>query len=152
MKSDVSKRVREANRKICKEYPFLLIHSYNRDGSEKRISYSHIFLDDMPIGWQKAFGLKMCAELRQALRKADLLESYRVLQVKDKFGELQWNDLGGNEETDKIIAKYKKMSRITCAKCGKKATRISQGRILPYCSKCYGNTENETHVPIENGY
>ena len=99
---------------------------------------SYTELDALDSGWRKAFGIYICKDLKKALladggRKR--LRRYRIDQVKEKFGELRWYDHGGNEETDKIIAKYTYISRHTCITCGKPADYMTRGWIEPYCKE-----------------
>ena len=87
-------------------------------------------LDDMPIGWKKAFGVQMCREIKDALlrnggRKA--LKQYHVDQVKEKYGSLRWYDSYGNDEVNDIIAKYECISYYTCVDCGRPAKYQSKG-------------------------
>ena len=43
-------------------------------------------LNSMPIGWRKAFGIQMCKEIKQALKKHNYLYNYRIMQIKEKYG------------------------------------------------------------------
>lgn len=43
-------------------------------------------LDAMPDGWRKAFGIQMCKEIKQELKKYNYLYKYRITQIKEKFG------------------------------------------------------------------
>lgn len=53
------------NKKLCKRYPFLIV----RDWNDKPFSYEFTYLDDMPEGWKKAFGMDMCEDIRKVLIK-----------------------------------------------------------------------------------
>lgn len=46
-------------------------------------------LDEMPEGWRIAFGKQLCDELKAELERAGRLESYRILQIKEKYGALR---------------------------------------------------------------
>ena len=95
-------------------------------------------LDALDKGWRKAFGIYICKDIKRALL-ADggwkRLKMYRIDQIKEKFGELCWYDHGGNEETNRIIAKYTYISRYTCITCGKSADYVTRGWIEPYCKE-----------------
>ena len=114
------------------------------EGIENFISLFHMIpyrteLDDMDWGWRKAFGIQMCKEMKAALLRAGgrkALHSYRITQIKEKYGELRWYDIWGYEETNKIIEKYAYISRHTCIDCGKPADYITKGWIEPYCKDC----------------
>lgn len=94
-------------------------------------------LDAMPNGWRKAFGIKMCKEIKKALKKTHSLKDYRILQIKEKWGYLHWYDSGENEELRQIINKYADLSINTCINCGKPYEVMSEGWISPYCKNCY---------------
>lgn len=95
-------------------------------------------LDAMPSGWRKAFGIKMCKEIKAALLKEGGLKalySYRIMDIKEKFGTLRWDDCHTTETIQHIINKYEGISYNTCIICGKQATWISNGWISPYCDE-----------------
>lgn len=95
-------------------------------------------LDSLDKGWRKAFGIYICKDLKRALLEdggRKRLRSYRIDQIKEKFGNLCWYDHGGNEETNRIINKYTYISRHTCITCGKSADYITIGWIEPYCKE-----------------
>ena len=96
-------------------------------------------LDSMDKGWRKAFGMNFCKDLRKALIKTGgykLLFRFRILQIKEKYGRLEVYCIGYNDEINKVISKYSKLSEKTCIRCGKPATWISKGWISPYCDDC----------------
>ena len=96
-------------------------------------------LDSMDKGWKDAFGMNFCKDLRKALIKTGgykLLFRFRILQIKEKYGILEVYCIGYNDEINKVISKYSKLSEKTCIRCGKPATWISKGWISPYCDDC----------------
>ena len=96
-------------------------------------------LDSMDKGWREAFGIDFCKELRKALIRTGgykLLFRFRILQIKEKYGRLEVYCIGYNDEINKVISKYSKLSEKTCIRCGKPATWISKGWISPYCDDC----------------
>ena len=102
---------------------------------------SYTELDAMEPGWRKAFGIQMCKELKQELKKHKFLYKYRIVQIKEKWGYLHWYD-GRTPKDSKIydiIRKYEQISAKTCGVCGKPATKISKGWIYPYCDDCVGD-------------
>lgn len=95
-------------------------------------------LDAMPRGWRKAFGIYICKDLKKALladggRKA--LNRFRIEQLKEKYGSMCLYYHGGNEEVDKVVAKYEYISERTCIECGKTADYVTRGWIEPYCKE-----------------
>ena len=141
------------NKKLCKRYPFLAIRDWKTD---KLIGYEFTYLDDMPNGWRKAFGIQMCEEIREVLIKGNYLNNYRIAQIKEKFGALRWYDEGAPDsiyrEIQDIIYKYEEISECTCIWCGRPATKISLGWISPWCDNCAdkigGNFRNISEEPL----
>lgn len=125
-------------KKLCKRYPFLIQH----DWRDKSFDYEFTYLNDMPEGWKRAFGINMCEDIRQVLVKANYLYDYQVCQVKEKYGTLRWYDAGVPSsiycELCNVIDKYENLSYRTCICCGRPATKISQGWISPFCDRCAG--------------
>lgn len=110
-------------------------------------------LDSMSAGWRKAFGIKMCKEIKKALLKdggLKLLYSYRIMQIKEKYGTLRWYDGYSTKKVLDIINKYEQISAKTCICCGKSAIGRSTGWILPYCAECAG--KNGYDISDENNF
>lgn len=147
-------RTREENIALCERYPFLL--PWNRWSGKKiteaedggywpgdpdavpEYDYEYTELDSLPDGWDIAFGRQMCEELREALIEDDDLDKWRIVQMKEKFGGLRLYDNGckqGSRVPD-IIEKYERISERTCINCGKPATKITCGWIMPVCDDC----------------
>ena len=141
----VPQRVKDANRRLCDEYPFLIPSSRwsgNRitaldDDDAPEYDYEYTELDDMPEGWRIAFGNDLLRDLKAELVKSDRLEDYRVVQIKEKYGGLRWYDNGCTDKWySEILPKYERLSYRTCIHCGKPATVISKGWIMPFCDDC----------------
>lgn len=133
------KQIKMKNKRLCKRYPFLIL----RDWKDNPITdYSITELDYMPEGWRRAFGIQMCEEIRTILIKRNYLNDYRIAQIKEKFGGLRWYDEGAPasiyRELQDIIDKYEELSYRTCIRCGRPATKISQGWVSPFCDRCAG--------------
>lgn len=96
-------------------------------------------LEAMPNGWKKAFGLEMCKEIKQALLKdggSKFLHTYRIMQIKEKWGSLCWYDTYSTKNVQNIIRKYENLSYKTCISCGKPAKYRTVGWVCPYCEDC----------------
>lgn len=108
---------------------------------------THTELDNMPRGWRKEFGLQMCEEIKQELKKHNYLYKYRIMQIKEKFGSLRIYDSGSPEGCIyPIINKYESLSMKTCVNCGKPAKYMTTGWICPYCEECI--PKNQTYNEI----
>lgn len=111
------------------DYPLQLIHCIP----------TYTKLDMMPDGWRKAFGIQYMEELKKQLIKDKMLFKWRIMDIKEKWGELQLYCNYGSDELYKIISKYENISSKTCIICGKPATKISTGWISPFCDDCIGD-------------
>ena len=146
--------MKRVNQELIERFPFLL-PQYGRD-EKGRLSpdfdFSFTELDFMPDGWRIAFGEQMCEEIKEALLASGkskeeglaTLYEYRILEIKEKYGQLRWYDTGG---ADEITEKYLKISERICVECGKPATRQSTHWICPYCDDC--GPIHEKYVPIK---
>jgi len=131
----VKKSVKKANKKLIKEFPFLMPRDVWTSKIFEDYDYSYTKFDYIPEGWRKAFGIQFMKELKVAL--GDYIDEYRVIQIKEKYGSLRWYDFGAPKEVYKVIEKYQNLSKVTCIVCGKPATKIAMGWISPYCDKCF---------------
>jgi hypothetical protein len=95
---------------------------------------------DMP-GWNKAFGKQYLDELKTQLKKDKMLYTFRVLQIKEKWGSFQFYCAGATKEVYDIIHKYEGLSYHTCYDCGEPATKYTTGWVLPLCDKCFEEHE-----------
>ena len=136
------------NKQLCETYPFLLPRNRWTDEVAEDFDYSYTELDSMPDGWRKAFGLQMCEELKQELIRINKIDEFRIVQIKEKFGELRFYTNWTTDEIEAIINKYTKLSRKTCIVCGKPATVITTGWISPFCNDCIKDI-NDNYEPIE---
>jgi len=136
------RQIIKQNKELIAKYPFLALKSYDFDNDIYYIpddyDYMVTWLDFMPEGWYKAFGLQLCEELKEALDEYNYADKYIIDEVKEKYGELRIYDTGipqGCRVWD-VIKKYTDLSRRTCITCGAPATKMSLGWISPYCDKC----------------
>lgn len=138
---------REYNKQLCEKYPFLLPRNRWTGLVHPDYDYSYTELDAMPNGWRKAFGEQMCEEIKEELEKHNILDKYRISQIKEKYGRLCWYDFGCTEKMlHEIIPKYEELSKHTCICCGKPATKMTLGWISPYCDDCCPMSEYATSV------
>ena len=163
---DVPYDERLENKRLCDRFPFLIpsnrwsgkrINSRSSGywpGNPTKIpewNYEYTELDDMPRGWRKAFGEQMCQEIMDELKANGMVDEYRVIQIKEKYGMLRWYDNGFTKNGYDIISKYEDTSKRICIACGKPATLISIGWISPWCDECAEEIHDHM-VPIEEFY
>lgn len=70
------------NKELIKKYPWLQIRNV---WTNEKLDDEFTWLDDLPEGWRKAFGLQMVEELDQILRKANYQDKYKIIQIKEKW-------------------------------------------------------------------
>ena len=122
---------RNENRRLIERYPFL------RSWGTCPTSFESTELDAMPTGWRTAFGEELCKEIMAELTHNDCVDSYRVVQIKEKHGALRWYAQGGTERVHReIVPKYEKLSRRICIQCDRPATLVSLDWIAPWCDTC----------------
>lgn len=121
---------------LCIRFPFLRPRNVWTDKKTPRWFGRYTELDAMPDAWRKAFGIKMCKELKEELKKHKYLKKYRVTQIKEKYGSLRWYDMGNTERGHEIISKYEKLSMTICINCGKPAVYESNGWVSFLCEDC----------------
>jgi len=144
-----SNKTEEENKKLCDKYPFLawygdpLYMGYNENHA---LDYKYTWEDEVPAGWRKAFCPQIWDELKAILEKANYVNDFRFVQIKEKWGTLRLYYSGVPEEIyDEIEAwesKYDKLSEKTCIHCGKPAKYMSIGWISPWCEDCAKEIDN----------
>ena len=100
-------------------------------------------------GWRKAFGIQLCKDLKEVLKRHGCLRTYEITTVKEKFGALNIYDNGAPSEVHDILAKYEYISRRTCIECGRRAKYITQPWEEPYCEDCIKNVDIQQKPPME---
>ena len=70
------------NKELIEKYPWLQIRNV---WTNEKLDDEFTWLDDLPEGWRKAFGLQMVEELDQILRKANYQDKYKIAQIKEKW-------------------------------------------------------------------
>lgn len=151
---NVTDITKEKNKRLVEKHPYLIPTDEYTSKPLDNYDYSSTLLDDMPPGWKIAFGEQMCDEITEILKQYDYLDKYKVVQVKEKFGQLRWYDDGSLPDgvygkINDVLMKYEHLSERTCVCCGKPATKMSTGWISPYCDECAAKVRNCKFVPID---
>ena len=122
---------RNENRRLIEQYPFL------RPWGICPTDFESTKLDTMPTGWRSAFGEELCKEIMEELTRNNCVDSYRIVQIKEKHGALRWYAQGGTERIHReIVPKYEKLSRRICIQCGQSATLVTLDWTAPWCDAC----------------
>lgn len=122
-------------RRIAKRYPFLVVRNYN--GKIIRPLYLYAYPDE--DGWTKFFYYDMMEEIRAELVRTGCLNSFRIDDYKEKYGELRMYVHGYRDEgVLDIIDKYTVISHNVCIVCGRpNVPMVPKGYIYPSCEKHY---------------
>jgi hypothetical protein len=134
------------------KYPFLRIKDASCTYYEENTD-EVCWLNDIPLGWVKAFGKQMCDELLEAL--GDHVDDFIIIQLKEKYGMMRmywsWDDKDYSDieyeelnqltgVVENIIQKYEGISRQTCFICGEQDAPMNYGAwIIPMCGNCKKN-------------
>ena len=98
------------------------------------------WLNCIPEGWKEL--------AQQMVQECEAIDpTYTIEDLKEKFGSMRvysycksWYDDKEIEDYGFAISdienKYEILSARTCCKCGRPATKISTGWILPWCDEC----------------
>lgn len=155
MKEENLEEIKQKNKELLEKYPWLYPVSEYTGKPLENYDYSFTWMDDIPLGWNIAFGKQMIEELGALLEKYNYQDEYSICQIKEKFGGLRWYDNGfpteGYEEYKEWLDKYEELSYKTCIDCGKPAKYFTRGWITPICEDCakeYEYTEKQLS-PIE---
>jgi hypothetical protein len=104
----------------------------------------------LPTGWDKAFGNQYLKDLKKQLKKDKMLHTWRITDIKEKYGSLRLYCNYGSKELYDLIDKYEDLSYNTCIKCGKPATYDSIGWINPYCEDCVKSSKNPERYELRS--
>ncbi len=134
------KQERIKNKRLCKKYPWLI----PRNRFSDKICwvahpYDYTELDSMPNGWCKAFGDLWCEDIQQILEKNNYVDKLRIMQIKEKFGQLRTYFGPIPKEMDDLIWAYELISEYVCVRCGRLDSPIinNYGWYEPICRTCY---------------
>lgn len=146
-------KIQRQNYKLCMKYPILIPNNYLGKAIEDNFEYTYTCLDEIPLGWRKAFGLAWADEIQQAINEhylqnppEDEFDEINILQLKEKYGEFTQYFTHYTDTLRNISEKYKELSSRTCIICGEPAKYRTTDYICPYCNKhlpknCAGYTK-----------
>lgn len=127
-------QIKERNKKLVEEYPFLLPRNVFTDELDPDYDYSYIKGLELPKGWHKLF-FQMCENLKKQLVKDGQLERFRFLQIKEKYNRMVCYHNGCSEAAQRILDKYEHMAKYICVVCGEPAYWETQSYIASYCEQ-----------------
>lgn len=139
----------QKNKELIEIYPFLLPRNRWTDEVDKEYDYSYTELDlGMEEGWIRCFGIPLLKDLKEILVKNNCFNSYRITEIKEKWGQLRWYDNGAPEEWQDHLYAWEYISEHTCKNCGKFPVPMRyDGWISPYCDECF----QELSLAVKSG-
>ena len=129
------KKKQITNRKLIKKYYWLAPRNVWTDKIPDDYDYTWIEWG-WSKGWDKAFGKIYMEELGAAIKEAGL-KDFRILQIKEKYGQARCYTSYGTDKIYNIINKYEVISEHICYYCGKEAPMVGRYWITPECFDCY---------------
>lgn len=147
----------EERKALIERYPYLQPRRLVDDSIPSDYNFSYIRGEhELPPGWIKFF-LQACEDIREPLRLAGQLESFRFSQIKEKYGSMRLYTFGAPAEVHEILDRYEFLSEQICCECGKPAIGLTKGWIYPYCSEhmeqALGNTgQNYDKIELVAGF
>lgn len=143
----------ESNKELIKEFPFLLPRDRYSGRVPRDYDYSYTKLDEMPRGWRKRLGLKLCAALKKRLIKENALDRFAIEDIKEEYGAMKVYTYGSTRSIERLlIPSYEKMTERICCVCGENATKVSIVWTVPLCDKCANSSRPNSYVDIDYFY
>lgn len=134
---------KEDNKALIERMPYLMPRNVFTDKVVDNYDYEYIRGEhELPDGWFRLF-LQMCEDIREPLKKADQLDSFRFSQIKEKWGVMECYDFGAPKAVHDIIGDYRYVSKFICCECGKPAIIRTTDWVESYCEDCA-----EKYAPI----
>lgn len=120
--------------KYITQYPWLRLRSlYTGKICTQTDAY-----DDIPEGWQIAFGEMLLHELDAIIKEKNMVDTFVFEQVKEKFGRLVMYVNTSDQDIHDILDKYSILSENICINCGKPdVPMLNMNWISPICEGCY---------------
>lgn len=100
-------------------------------------------------GWYNVFGEDLLKELKKQLIKDKLLYKFRIRDIKEKWGVLEIYTNYQTEGVERILDKYRSLSRKTCIYCGKPATYCTKGWVRHICEDCLSKINSKGYTKIK---
>lgn len=109
-------------------------------------------MQEMPEGWEIAFGDLFCEEMDAVLKEEGLVDKFVIEQIKEKFGSLRiYVSPAPSERVRAVIRKYEVLSGNICIRCGKPdVPMLNTYWISPYCKDCYSKLRSSNNEPYED--
>lgn len=129
------KFIKMKNKRLVKKYYWLMPTNWEGKVDDYFKDYHYIEWG-WSYGWDKAFGQMYMDELGAAIKESGQ-KDFRILQIKEKYGQTRLYCSGACDKVHDIIRKYEVISENICYYCGKEAPMTDDGWVLPQCFRCF---------------
>lgn len=140
------RRTVEENKALLEKYPILRQRNvFTGEPIDNNDEYT--YLDAMPQGWAKAFGIPMFEDIQNEVNtwSKEEQDNFIFTEIKEKFGELRVYTSHMTDNLFKILEAYCAISRNVCIVCGKlDVPMVTRGWISPYCRDCSSKSDLDT--------
>ena len=127
------------NKKLIKQYPFLIPRNVFSGKVIKDYDYTFTEYDNLSKGWKFGFGKFLLEDLRNACVKTNFLDRLFIMEWKEKYGQNRIYINAAPEEVHEVIRKYEFISEYICYQCGSPHACVvnDYGWYLPLCKDCW---------------
>ena len=137
--SEIMRTQRLRERKLLKKYPWLQCYDCHGHPIKDAIDWG------WSDGWDWAFGKEFMADLDKAIKLDGVEKTFRIDQVKEKFGRAVLYYSGAGENVNKVVSDYETISEGVCMHCGSPYAQMTYtGWQFPCCQSCW---EKNYHKP-----
>ena len=145
------KQIKIRNKKLIKQYPFLIPRSCWTGKVVKGFDYTWTEYDCLSKGWKIGFGKLLLDELKEACLKTDYLNKLFIMEWKEKYGQNRIYINAAPQEVHDVIQKYEFISEYVCYNCGSPDAIVvdDYGWYLPKCKCCWDKNNRKRE---EKGY
>lgn len=138
-KRQIKKQRKMRNKRIIKQYPFLLPRNVYSDKVPSNYDYEYTEYDALLKGWQIGFGKFLLEDLHEACLKTGYLDRLRIEQLKEKYGSMCLYINAAPQEVHDVVRNYEFISQYICAQCGSIHGHVvnDYGWYFSLCRECY---------------
>lgn len=135
---EILRKERVRTRKLLKKYPWLQLYDWHGNKVKDLIMWG--WCD----GWDWAFGKEYMEDLDKAIKLDGAEHTFRIDEVKEKYGQCRLYYSGGGANVSKVVADYEFVSEGVCMHCGSPYAQMTdEGWVFPCCQSCWEKNYNK---------
>lgn len=136
--NEILRKERARDRQLLKKYPWLQCYDWHGNLVKDAIDWG------WSDGWDWALGKEFMADLDKAIKLDGAEKTFRIEQVKEKWGRLVLYYSGAGENVNKVVSDYECVSEGVCMRCGSPYAQMTYtGWNFPCCQSCWEKTYNK---------